>query len=132
LGLVCLDKSEPGTTTWQAVADERFANPAGVIQGGFLAAIVDSAMGAAAVTYALAKPGRRVSSANVEMKTSYLAPARVGTLLTCRATVISGGERVVFCEAELSDDEGRLVVKASSTYVITPRDRPESRSPEQL
>ena len=32
-------------------ADERFANPAGIVQGGFLAAFFDSAMGAAAVTF---------------------------------------------------------------------------------
>ena len=122
LGLVCTDKSEPGRTTWQAAADERFANPAGVVQGGFLAAIADSAMGAAAVTYALREPGRKVSSANVEMKASFFRPARVGALLTCVATVVSGGERVVFCEAESSDGDGRLVAKASSTYVLAPRD----------
>ncbi|HLN04878.1 MAG TPA: PaaI family thioesterase [Acidimicrobiales bacterium] len=121
LGLVCLDKSEPGRSTWQAVADERFTNPAGILQGGFLAAIADSAMGAAAVTYAAQEPGRKVSSANVELKASFLRPARVGTILTCRACVISGGDRVVFCEAEISDEEDRLVAKASSTYVITPR-----------
>ena len=32
-------------------ADERFANPAGIMQGGFLGAFADSSMGAAAVTY---------------------------------------------------------------------------------
>jgi len=122
LGLVCIEKSEPGATTWQAVADERFANPAGIVQGGFLAALADSAMGASAVTYALQQPDRKVSSANVEMKASFLRPARIGSVLTCRAAVISGGDRVVFCEAEISDDDGRLVAKASSTYVLTPRD----------
>jgi uncharacterized protein (TIGR00369 family) len=122
LGLVCLDKTEPGRTTWQAVADERFANPAGIVQGGFLAAIADSAMGAAAVTYAVQEPGRKVFSANVEMKASFLRPARVGSVLTCRASVISGGDRIVFCEAEIADGDGRLVAKASSTYLITRRD----------
>jgi len=120
LGLVCLDKSEPGRTTWQMEADERFANPAGVLQGGFLAAMADSAMGASAVTYAT-RDGRKVFSANAEMKTSFLRAVKVGTTLTCSATVISGGERVVFCEAEITDGDGRLVVKASSTYVVTPR-----------
>jgi len=121
LGLVCIDKREPGRTTWRALADERFANPAGIVQGGFLAAIADSAMGAAAVTYALQEPGRRVLTANAELKASFLRSARVGSVLTCSASVIGGGERVVFCEAEISDDDGRLLVKASSTYVITPR-----------
>ena len=30
------------------VADERFANPTGIVQGGFLAAFADSSMGASA------------------------------------------------------------------------------------
>ena len=82
LGLVCLDKTEPGRTTWQAVADERFANPAGIVQGGFLAAVADSAMGASAVTHFGQQPGRKVWAANVEMKASFLRPARIGSVLT--------------------------------------------------
>src|SRR5450759_3933056 len=77
LGMTCIDKSEPGRTVWRMSADERFANPAGIIQGGFLSAMADSAMGAAAVTFAVAS-GRKVFSSNVEMKTSFLAPTRVG------------------------------------------------------
>ena len=119
LGMVCVDKSEPGVTVWEMPADERFANPAGLVQGGFLAAWCDSAMGAASVTQA---QGRRVFSANAEMKVSFLAPVRPGGTLTCTARVISGGSRLAFVEAELRDAEGRLVAKASSTYVYTPRD----------
>jgi uncharacterized protein (TIGR00369 family) len=118
LGMVCVDKSEPGTTVWTMPADERFANPAGVLQGGFLAACCDSAMGAATVTWAT---GRKVYSANAELKVSFLAPVRPGGTLTCTSRVISGGRRVAFVEAELADDDGRLVAKASSTYLLTPR-----------
>ena len=56
-------------------ADERFENPAGLIQGGFLAALADSSMGAAAVTFA---EGRRVSVANAEMKVSFLRAGAAG------------------------------------------------------
>ena len=73
LGLVCLDKSEPGRTVWRARVDERFLNPAGVVQGGFLAAMLDSAMGASAVTVTA---DRRVRVANTEMKVSFLRSAR--------------------------------------------------------
>jgi uncharacterized protein (TIGR00369 family) len=118
LGMVCVDKSVPGTTVWRMPADERFANPAGVLQGGFLAACCDSAMGAATVTWA---KGRKVFSANAELKVSFLAPVRPVGTLTCTATVISGGERTAFTEAELVDDAGRLVAKASSTYLLSPR-----------
>lgn len=119
LGMVCTDKSEPGRTVWTMPADERFTNPAGLVQGGFLAALCDSAMGAASVTWSR---GRKVYSANAELKVSFLAPVRPGGTLTCTSQVISGGGRVAFVEAEVSDGEGRLVAKASSTYILTPRE----------
>lgn len=121
LGLTCVDKSEPGRTVWRMRADERFANPAGIIQGGFIGAMADSAMGSATVTFARAS-GRRVFSSNVEMKTTFMVPVPVGTLLECRAQVVSGGARVAFAEAEVVDDRGRIVARASSTYLFTPRD----------
>lgn len=119
LGMVCIDKSEPGRSVWQMVADERFSNPVGIVQGGFVAAFADSAMGAASVTFA---KERKVFSANAEIKVSFLRPARVGSTLTCTAYAISGGSRAAFIEAEVTDDEGRLVAKASSTYLLSPRD----------
>ncbi|MHB8681079.1 MAG: PaaI family thioesterase [Acidimicrobiales bacterium] len=119
LGMVCVDKEEPGRTVWTMAADERFTNPAGLVQGGFLAAFCDSAMGAATVTWAR---GRKVFSANAELKVSFLAPVRPGGTLTCTSMVISGGGRVAFAEAEVVDGEGRLVAKASSTYILTPRE----------
>jgi uncharacterized protein (TIGR00369 family) len=119
LGMVCVDKSEPGRTVWRMLADERFANPAGLVQGGFLAAFADSAMGASSVTWV---KGRKVFSANAELKISFLAPVVVGRMLTCTATVISGGRRTTFLEAEIIDDEGTMVAKASSTYLLSDRD----------
>src|SRR5438445_1478955 len=119
LGMVCLEKGEPGRTTWRMVADERFANPAGIVQGGFLSAFADSAMGAASLTWARE---RKVFSANAELKVSFLKPVAVGTVLTCTAWVLGGGSRAAFVEAEVIDEEGRLVAKASSTYLLTPRE----------
>ncbi len=119
LGMVCMDKSEPGRTVWRMPADQRFTNPAGLLQGGFVAAMCDSAMGAATVTWAR---GRKVFSATAEMKVSFLVPARPGGSLTCTSRVVSGGGRVAFAEAQVTDDDGRLVATASSTYILSPRD----------
>ena len=118
LGAVCIDKSVPGRTVWTMLADERFANPAGLLQGGFMCAFVDTAMGSAAVTFV---QGRRVFSSNAELKVSFLAAVVVGTPLRCEAEVISGGARVAFVEATVTNDENRPVARASSTYLY--RDR---------
>ena len=117
LGMVCLDKKTPGRSVWAMTADERFSNPAGIIQGGFLSAFADSAMGAAAVTFVA---GRRVFAANAELKISFLAPVRVGSSLVCEAQVVSGGSRVAFVEATVTADDA-MVARATSTYLF--RDR---------
>ena len=123
LGMTCVDKETPGRTTWHMKADERFANPAGIMQGGFLGAFADSAMGAAAVTFV---EDRRVFCVNAEMKISFLAAVPVGAELTCTAEVVSGGRQVAFVEASVVardpvDGGERLVGRATSTYVY--RDR---------
>ncbi len=120
LGLTCVDKSEPGRTVWRAKVDERFMNPAGLLQGGFLAAMLDSAMGASAVT---AAGERRVSVANTEMKISFLRAVREHDVLTCVATVLKPGRVISFVEAKVTNEAGALVATASSTYLI--KGRPE-------
>ena len=127
LGMTCVDKSTPGKCTWRMRADERFANPAGIIQGGFLGAFADSAMGAAAVTFV---ESRRVFAANAEMKISFLSAVPPGSDLTCIAEVVSGGRQVAFVEAsilaqpagEAGEAEARLVARATSTYMFRDRD----------
>ena len=116
--MVCLDKSEPGTTVWQMRADERFANPGDVVQGGFLCAFLDSAMGASAVT---ALEGRRARVANAEMKVSFFRSAQIGSILTCRASAIETGSTVIFVEGDIHDDTGRHIARASSTYIAKER-----------
>ena len=118
LGMACVDKATPGRSVWSMLADERFANPAGIIQGGFLGAFADSAMGAAAVTFA---EGRRVSCVNAEMKISFLHAVAGGERLICTAEVIRGGGRVAFVEASITDEAERLIARVSSTYLYTER-----------
>ena len=118
LGMVCVDKAQPGTSVWTMTADERFENPAGIMQGGFLTAFVDSSMGAAAVTFAV---DRKVFVANAELKISFMAAIRTGTEMTCTADVVSGGKRVAFVEASVTDEDGRLLARASSTYIYRER-----------
>jgi len=126
LGMTCVDKSEPGRTVWRMLADERFANPIGVLQGGFVAAMADSAMGSATITHARAN-GHRVYSSSIEMKTSFFSPVRVGAMLECTAIVVRGGSRVAFVEADVVDDRGVLVAKATSSYLFSPLEDSRSR-----
>jgi len=98
--------------------DERFLNPAGIVQGGFIAAMLDSAMGARAVTGAGKK---NISVANTEMKVSFLRPAKLGSTLTCTAQVLKPGSVISFLEAKVTDEAGQLIATASSSYLIKER-----------
>lgn len=118
LGLVCVEKSVPGVTTWQMRVDERFANPAGVMQGGLLSAALDSAMGASAVG---AQRGRKVFVANTEMKVSFIRPAHIGSELRVVATVLKAGKAICFVEGKVHDEAGLLIATASSTYLVKER-----------
>jgi uncharacterized protein (TIGR00369 family) len=119
LGLTCVEKSEDASTVWRMRVDERFLNPAGIVQGGFLSAMMDSAMGASAV---LSVGDRKVYVANTEMKSSFLRPVRDGDVLTCTARVLKPGNVVAFLEARVVDEQRNLVATASSTYLIKGRD----------
>ncbi len=125
LGMVCVDKQQPGITVWRMKADERFSNPVGAMQGGFIAAFCDSAMGASSLTW---HRGRQVYSFNAEMKVSLMRPVILPAELTCTAKVISGGRRAVFAEAEVTDQAGHLVAKASSTFLISERTESASKT----
>jgi uncharacterized protein (TIGR00369 family) len=127
LGMTCVEKATPGRTTWRMKAEERFANPAGIMQGGFIGALADSAMGAAAVTFA---EGRKVFCSNAEMKISFLGAVQAGAELECTAEVVSGGRRVAFVEASVvarppgpaaGEATEQLVARASSTYLFKER-----------
>ena len=118
LGLTCVDKSRPGVSVWTMRVDDRFLNPAGVVQGGFLAAMADSAMGASVVT---TLRDRKSSIANTEMKITLVRPARLGDELTCTATVLKPGKVITFVEARIVDAHDRLVASASSTYLVKDR-----------
>jgi uncharacterized protein (TIGR00369 family) len=122
LGMRCVDKSQPGITVWQMAAAQSFANVTGVVQGGFLTAMADTAMGSAAHTFARAA-GRKGYSSSIEAKTTYLAPARVGARLECTARVVHGGRRVIFAEAEIVDDQGVSVARVSASYLFTSTER---------
>ena len=118
LGVVCVDKATPGLSVWTMRCDERFSNPAGVAQGGFLTALADSAMGSSVVT---AASPRKVHVANMEVKTSFIRPARTGSLLTCTAQVTRAGRVVTFAQARIVDEKNCLIATAQSTYLVKDR-----------
>jgi uncharacterized protein (TIGR00369 family) len=96
-------------------AADRFANPMGQVQGGYLCAMLDDVMSVAC----LVASGMTCVAPTLEMKTSFLRPAMPGDLRG-RGRVVKWGRKIAFTEGELFDAEGRLIAKASGTAMPTP------------
>jgi uncharacterized protein (TIGR00369 family) len=114
LGWELLDVDpEAGTIKVAFRADERFLNPAGVIQGGFLTAMLDDTLGPALV--ATLPEGRFAST--LDLHVQFLRPARPGRL-TGEGRVVKRGKEVCFLAGELKDPDGKLVATATATSII--------------
>jgi 1,4-dihydroxy-2-naphthoyl-CoA hydrolase len=87
--------------------------PHGVIHGGAVAALADSAAGFAMM--ASLRPGEAFATA--EMKLNLLGPAREGTL-TAEASAIHRGRRTAVYEVKVADGRGRLIALFLCTQMI--------------
>jgi len=104
--------AEAGTIETAFHGREEFTNPAGNIQGGFLAAMLDDTMGPAlAATLAAGE-----FAPTLDLHVQFISPALPGEL-TGRGRVVRRGGKVCFLSAELMQ-EGRLVASATATALV--------------
>jgi uncharacterized protein (TIGR00369 family) len=110
--LIQIDPDE-GTIEVSFTATERFLNPAGTVQGGFLAAMLDDTLGPALV----ATLGDGEWAPTTDLHVQFTKPAQPGEL---RGTdrIVRRGRDVAFLAGELRDPEGELVATATATAVI--------------
>ena len=114
--LVTVD-ADQGTIEVAFSAGEQFVNPAGVIQGGFLAAMLDETLGPALV--ATLPEGQFAPT--LDLHVQYLRPAHPGRLYG-RGRVVQRGKQVCFLAGELLDPSGRPVAVATATAHIQTRE----------
>ena len=94
-------------------AKPEFLNPMGNIQGGFLAAMLDSTLSPALAT--TLKSGQMCPT--LELKVSFLRPARQGPIIGT-ARVVHKTSSVAFLEGELRDPDNRVVATGTATARI--------------
>jgi uncharacterized protein (TIGR00369 family) len=104
---------EAGTIRVEFDAKPDFCNPTGAIQGGYLAAMLDDTMGPC--LHATLEPGHFAPT--VELKVSYIRPARPGPLLG-EGRVVHKGRSLAFLAGELRTPDGQLVATATATARI--------------
>jgi len=84
----------------------------GVVHGGAIASLIDTAMAFAIIT--LLAPGEKVST--VDLTVSYLRPLTKGRI-TARARVVRSGRRLFVVSADVFGNDGILASTALSTYI---------------
>ena len=106
---------------WIKIAFEgrpEFCNPAGSIQGGFLAAMLDDTMGPAV----FAHTNGALYTATIDLSVHYLAPARPGPIIG-EAQVVQLGKSVGFVDARLIDRDGMWLAKGAASVRLVPTGR---------
>jgi uncharacterized protein (TIGR00369 family) len=88
------------------------ANPVGNVHGGWVGALVDDVSGAALVSL-LTEPR---PFPTVSMHIEFIRPIAIGETHTVRGAVVRAGKRVTVCDATITDANGRLLARASTTF----------------
>ena len=110
-----LAQASRGRVRLQMKVDARHLQVHGVVHGGVLAALADTAGGLA--SYMSCPLGTRV--ATVEMKINYLEGVERGTV-TADAEVVRIGRHLAVVDCDVTDDSRRLVAKALMTFFVGP------------
>ncbi|WP_036240018.1 PaaI family thioesterase [Marinospirillum insulare] len=110
--------------------DERFLGnkEEGLIHGGVLSVLMDSACGSAAV---IASPEPEVCP-TVDLRMDHYRAAKVGKKIYCRAEVTHLARQIVFTEGLIWQDEAKPICKGTGTFMRLGAERTPKGFAEQI
>ena len=100
---------------------EELKQPWGILHGGAIATLLDTAAGAGAV----ANLERGQQSVTVEIKVNFIGSVRTG-MVTVEAVPLHRGRSTMIWESRARDAEGRIVAAALSTHMTLAAEPPAS------
>lgn len=106
--------ASPGRVQVALEAGPRHVNLQGLVHGGMLATLADTAMGLAVRTV-LEPGGRHVT---VQLGVEFLSPGRAGRIFA-EGRSLKIGRQLGFAEADVVDWDGRVLAKAHATLSVT-------------
>jgi uncharacterized protein (TIGR00369 family) len=113
--IVSVDQ-QSGEVRLRFIARAEFANRHGTVQGGMLAAMLDSATGNAV----MAKLASHLTAVTTRLDTQFLKPAALGAVIAS-ARITHQDERTAQVSAELTDSEGKIVATARAELRVRKR-----------
>jgi uncharacterized protein (TIGR00369 family) len=106
--------AKPGSVTVAMDVDDRHVNLQGLVHGGMLAILADTACGLA-IRSAI-EPGRLHVTTDLDVH--FLSPAGPGRLLG-HGNAVKVGRSLAFAEASIEDAEGKLLAKAQGRFSVS-------------
>jgi uncharacterized protein (TIGR00369 family) len=112
LGIEALEGAPEGVLLRGSWAEER-CTAAGVLHGGYLMALADSA----AATLAFLNLPEGATTSTIEAKTNFVAAVREG-VVTARASLVHKGRTTIVVQTDVTDDAGRLDSRTLQTQAV--------------
>jgi uncharacterized protein (TIGR00369 family) len=107
-----VDSVDKGTATLGLTIRHELMQNNGVVHGGAVASLIDTATAFAILSHLTAN--EKITT--VDLTISYLRSLTAGRV-TATARVLRAGRRVIVVSADVLDNEGRLAATALSTYI---------------
>ena len=107
-----LDSIEAGRARLSLEVKRQHLQPAGIMHGGAIATLIDTAVAFAIV--GASEADARFTT--IEMKVNYLSAISEGRIVA-DAKLIRDGRRIVVAECDVTDSNGKLAAKGLLTYM---------------
>lgn len=104
-----------GQVTLEGAPTAAHHNPNGAVHGGYIATLLDAAMGLAVQTRL--EPGSRYATANINISYIRAVTPDIATVRS-EARVLHGGRNLVFTEASVVDAAGALYAHATAIFRV--------------
>jgi uncharacterized protein (TIGR00369 family) len=107
-----------GTATVTALPASEFENSQGRMHGGFVATLIDTALGVAVMT----KLPEGTGYGTIDLNVKFVGKIDVATgLLTATAEVVHAGRSMFTATAKVVDAKGKLYAHGSGSFLVYPK-----------
>lgn len=105
-----MTKFAPGKAYAEIDAEDLHSNNLGRMHGGMIAVLADHCMGAACYTTG-------VLAVTTNMNISFFGSGEIGKKITTVGEIIQSSKNVMFTEAYLKNEQGKIIARASGTFL---------------
>ena len=108
--------AQNGRAEFELTVGETHLRTLGLLHGGVVASLLDTAMGFAAVT----KAPENFHVVTVQLNVNFIAPSKAGDTLTAVGEVQHTGRKTAVVRGEIKNQSGTLIGTATATFMFLP------------